>query len=254
MKKLIVAVLAASTAVVAVHAQAETADRQGRKDGFRAEMRALIVGDGMDVAALANLMQERAQARFAALDADGDGTVSRDEVLAAAGERAQARFERMRPDEDGIVRREGRGDRGKRVAEQFSRLDTNSDGMISLEEYEAGWRARADRTEQRHGRHHGWRHGGWRHGEAPAGMREMHAELRALMREGMSLDSFSGLMQERAGARFDALDADSNGALSAAEFTASVGERAQQLFARRDRNEDGVVNRDDRPRKGGWRK
>lgn len=273
MKKLIIAVLAASTAALAIQAQAETADRQGRAENFRAGMRALIAGDGMDVAALANLMQERAQARFAALDANGDGIVSRDEMLAAAGERAQARFERMQPDENGIVRREGRegwgrphrdgpraeghghrhrpdaenrtGRQHERAAEQFSRLDTDGDGMLSPQEYEAGMRERAERF--------AGRHGGWRHGEVPAEMRQMHAELRTLMREGMNLDSFSGLMQERAGARFEALDTDGDGALTAAEFTAGIAERAQQLFARMDRNEDGVVTRDDRPHRGGWR-
>ena len=56
MKKLIIAVLAASGAAIA-YAQAETSDRQGRGGEFRAEMRALIAGDGLDVAALANLMQ-----------------------------------------------------------------------------------------------------------------------------------------------------------------------------------------------------
>src|SRR5690606_35321124 len=103
----IIIALAASGAVVA-QAQAETPDQRSGRGEFRAEMRALIAGDGMDVAALANLMQERATARFEALDADGDGIVTKDDVLAAAAERAQSRFERMRPNEDGIVKHEGR--------------------------------------------------------------------------------------------------------------------------------------------------
>src|SRR5690606_14599878 len=107
MKKFIIIALAASGAAVA-QAQAETTGQSGGRGEFRAEMRALIAGDGMDVAALANLMQERATARFEALDADGDGIVTKDDVLAAAAERAQERFERMGPDEDGIVKREGR--------------------------------------------------------------------------------------------------------------------------------------------------
>ena len=119
MKKLIIIALAASGAAVA-QAQAETAEPRGSRGEFRAEMRALIAGDGMDVAALANLMHERATARFEALDADGDGIVTKDDVLAAAAERAQSRFERMGPNEDGIVKHEGRkgwrkhGERGER--------------------------------------------------------------------------------------------------------------------------------------------
>lgn len=281
MKKLIIAVLAASGAAI-VYAQAETADRKGGASEFRTEMRALIAGDGMDVAALANLMQERSQARFATFDTDGDGVVSRDEFLAAAGERAEARFERMNPDENGIVQRsgregwgrhhrdglraEGRGEKqrpsaeeraerlSKRAAEQFSRLDTDGDGMISPQEHEAGLKARAERfAERRQDRAERREQRAERRGEMPAEMREMHKQLRALMRDGMNLESFSGLMQEQATARFDALDADGNGELTAQEFTANIADRAQQLFARMDRNEDGVVTRDDRPRWGGKR-
>ena len=107
MKKLIIAVLAASGAAVA-YAQAETSGDRERGGAFRAEMRALIAGDGMKVEDLAALMQERAATRFSALDADSDGVVSRDEFLAAAAERAQGRFERMEPNEDGVVQRSGR--------------------------------------------------------------------------------------------------------------------------------------------------
>ncbi len=276
MKRVIIAVLAASTAAV-VYAHAETSD--GRPAGFRAEMRALITGDGMKVDDLANLMQSRAEARFATLDADGDGIVSKDDFLAATTERAEARFARMNPDEDGIVKRERRegwgrhhgGPRGgehrgegrrmspeqraERTAEQFARLDADNDGMISREEFAAGMEARgerfAERREQRR-EQRTERRGGPRHG-MPQEMREMHGQLRALMREGMNLESFSGLMRDQAEARFDALDADGNGELTAQEFTAKVGARAERVFARMDRNDDGVVTRDDRPRHGGAR-
>jgi len=279
MKRVIIAILAASTAAI-VTAQAETPE--GKPAGFRAEMRALISGDGMKVEDLANLMQTRAEAGFEALDADGDGIVSKDDFLAATTERAEARFARMNPDEDGIVKRErgegwgrhhggprgeNRGEnraegrrmspkqRAERMTAQFDRLDADSDGMISREEFEAGMEARgerfAERREQRR-EQRAERRGGPRHG-MPEEMREMHGQLRTLMREGMNLESFTGLMSEQAEARFEALDADGNGELTAQEFTAKVGERAERVFARMDRNDDGVVTRDDRPRHGGPR-
>lgn len=264
MKRIIIAVLAASTAAV-VYAQAETPEKKGRAGDFRAEMRTLIEGDGMKVDDLANLMQTRAQARFAALDADSDGIVTKDEYLAATTERAESRFERMNPDENGIVKRSGRegwgrhhrgprhemrGERNpeqraerqsERIAEQFARFDKDGDGSISKEEFETAMTERGDQRAAR----------AERRGGMPQEMRGMHRQMRALMREGMNLEAFTKAMQERATARFETLDGDGNGELTAAEFTANVAERAQHAFARMDRDDDGVVTRDDRPRRGG---
>ena len=280
MKKLIIAILAASGAAV-VYAQAEPADRQTRGGEFRAEMRALIAGDGLGADDLTRLMQERSQARFSTLDADEDGVVSLEEFLAATDERSQARFERMSPNEDGIVTRSGRKGWGRhhgeapraqgqrerssltpeqraerlseRAAEQFARLDTDGDGAISPEEFEAGLQARGERfAERRQERAERRQQRAERRSEVPAEVRQMRAQLRALLRDGMNLESYSGLMRERATARFEALDADGNGELTVEEFTASVADRAQRLFARMDANDDGIVNREDRSR-GGWR-
>lgn len=251
MKRLIIAVLAASSAAI-VTAQADTQDQKGRNSEFRAEMRTLIDGDGMKVEDLANLMQARAQARFKALDADGNGIVTKDEYTTATAERAQNRFERMKPDENGLVKRAGRdGPRHamrdgkpnaerqeKRLTDQFARFDADSDGSISREEFDTAMKARTERFAER-GKGRTGRHGG------------MPAEMRAMMRDGMNLESFTGMMQQRGTARFEALDADNNGELTAAEFTAKTAERAQHAFSRMDRDDNGVVTKDDHSRHGG---
>ena len=104
-----------------------------------------------------------AMAQFPA-DADGDGTVTRDEFLQARGEAAARQFERLDSDADGVLtadevwRRPGRMQRGPDFAgidtdgdgawslpelqalrpeltvEQFNRLDANNDGLISEDE------------------------------------------------------------------------------------------------------------------------
>jgi Ca2+-binding EF-hand superfamily protein len=281
MRKIIIAALAASGATIAC-AHAETDDRQGRGGEFRAEMREMISGDGMQVDDLANFMQQRSQARFATLDADGNGTVTSEEFLASVDERAKTGFERMDRNDDGVVDRddrrgwgrhmgggprhamrgerprlsdEERAERREQFADRaFARLDTDEDGAISRAEFDAGMEARADRRAERgegRGERHGQRAG--RHQGMPREMRAMRGEMRDLIRAGMSQEAFAGLLREGATKRFGALDADGNGELSATEFTAKVAERADRMFARMDRNDDGVVTRDDRPRWGGWR-
>lgn len=267
MKTVIIAALAASTAAIA-YAYADTENRRGHGGQFRAEMREMIKGDGMAVDDLANWMQEQAQTRFAALDADGDGIVTQEEFLASTDERARTGFERMDRNGDGIVNRDDRRGRGhgmrgerprlsdedraerrERFSERaFARLDTDGDGSISRAEFDAGAEARAARFEER-GKHRGGRY----HGGMPEEMRAMRGKMRELIRDGMDADEFAGLLREGATARFAALDADGNGELSAGEFSAKVAERAERMFARMDRNDDGVVTRDDRPRWGGWR-
>lgn len=252
MKRLIIAVLAASTASV-VYAHAETDGGKGRNGGMRAEIRALLEGDGMKVEDLQKLLQDKAEARFMELDADANGILTKDEYTAATAERAKARFEQMSPDENGIVKRAGRNgkDRAERQEERradlFARLDADKDGSISREEFDAGMKARDERVAERgdmRGKHR--HHDRAEHrGEGRDEMRGMHREMRSLMREGMTLDSFTELMQKRATARFEALDKDGKGEVSVADFTSRAADRAERMFARMDRNDDGVVTQDD---------
>lgn len=257
MKRLIIAVLAASTASV-VYAHAETDGGKDRNGGMRAEIRALIEGDGMKVEDLQKLLQDKAEARFKELDADANGILTKDEYTAATAERAKARFEQMSPDENGIVKRAGRNGKDRterqeeRRADLFARLDADKDGSISREEFDAGMKARDERVAERgdmRGKHR--HHDRAEHrGEGRDEMRGMHREMRSLMREGMTLDSFTELMQKRATARFEALDKDGKGEVSVADFTSRAADRAERMFARMDRNDDGVVTKDDRPNRG----
>ena len=269
MRKIIVATLLATVAV-AGQAHAEAASTSDGERANRGEMRSQMLQLGPE--GFAELMRERAGERFDALDADGDGTISREEFLAATGERAETMFQRMGPNEDGVVTRSARerggfgrhnrgprGDHGRsmrgmdseqraerlseRAAEEFARLDADGDGMISLEEFEAGMQARVERFSERRGepRQRGMR------GEGRAEMRAMHGQLRGMMRDGMSLENLSGLMEERASAHFDRLDADGDGEITRDEFLASVEQRAERAFARMERMDSG-----ERPRRGGW--
>ncbi|MCG6113978.1 MAG: hypothetical protein MEQ84_02160 [Mesorhizobium sp.] len=283
MHRIIIATLVASVAVIG-HANAEKADSGQETRGERGAMRAQMVERmqelGLD--GFTEHMRERAGERFDSMDADSDGVVTRDEFLAATGERAETMFERMEPNEDGVVTRTGRerggmgrhhrGPRGEgrggmrgmdaeeraermseRAAEQFARLDTDGDQMVSLEEFEAGMQARIERSsERRQGRaermeQRGEGRGEGRHGGMRGEMRAMHGQIREMMREGMNLDDFSSLMQERAGARFDGLDADEDGEITREEFLASVDDRAERAFSRMERMESG-----ERPGRGGW--
>ena len=75
---------------------------------------------------------DRADRRFARLDADGDGAVTRTEFDAARGERG--------PRRDRLHRRAGadRGpvviaDRRAKLGERFARLDADSDGFVAAD-------------------------------------------------------------------------------------------------------------------------
>lgn len=275
MRKIIVATLLATVAV-AGQAHAEAASTSDGERANRGEMRSQMLQLGPE--GFAELMRERAGERFDRLDADGDGTISREEFLAATGERAETMFQRMGPNEDGVVTRSARerggfgrhnrgprGDHGRsmrgmdseqraerlsaRAAEEFARLDTDGDGVISLEEFEAGLQARVERfAERRQNRGERMEQRAERRGEGRhRGMRGPHAELREMMREGMSLEDFAGHLETRAAARFDRLDANEDGQITRDEFLASVDQRAERVFARMERMEQG-----ERPRRGGW--
>lgn len=211
-------------------------------------------------------VDERAKTGFERMDRNDDGVVNSDDRRGWGRNKGGEQRGHGRHGERRGMSGEDRAERGGR---SFTRLDTDGDGSISREEFDSGMEARADRFEERGQRHGmgGGRQGGMggdrqggmgggRHGMGggmPEEMGEMREKMRELISDGMDQAEFAGLLREGATARFAALDADKNGELSTEEFSAKVAEHAEQMFARMDRNDDGVVTRDDRPRWGGGR-
>lgn len=122
----------------------KSAERHGAGQGPRMSFDMLDAnGDG--VLSGSELTAPR-EARFAATDTDGDGSLSRAEIDAMAGQIAAAQVDRMiaRHDSngDGAISRaemqdagEGRG--ARRAERMLSRLDTDGDGRISRAEFDA---------------------------------------------------------------------------------------------------------------------
>ena len=129
----------------AVEAQQHGRDGQGMQQG-------------MQGARHANMAE-----RFETADTDGDGEVSRDEMVARMTERATGRIEtrvdRMiahhDTDGDGMLTLEEM--RAGPAGRMFTRLDADGDGTISREEFS---QMRELREEMRQGGTHGMEHGG----------------------------------------------------------------------------------------------
>ena len=172
-------------------------------------------------------VQAMVQARFAKVDANHDGFVTREEADARIAEAREHRGDRMEQREGRMEQRRER--MGERRAEMraglFDRIDTDNNGSISRSEFEAHASARAERRAERRGpdRMRGGR-----------GMR--HARMMRHRGPGaMAGGRFGGAMFER-------MDGDHDGRVSLAE--ASV--RALEMFDRTDANRDGTVTQDER--------
>ena len=163
-------------------------------------------------------MQARHAARFARLDLDRDGTITRAEVQQARpairAERQQRRAERQER------RAERAENRGQRLEQMFARRDANRDGFLTQAELgERGGRLLERRDANQDGR-------------------LSLAELQA-PRQRAERGPRPGRGQ---GGMFARLDADGNGVLTRAEFDAQLRVR----FERLDSNRDGFITRDER--------
>ena len=162
------------------------------------------------------------------LDADGNGTISRQEWLNAAG----ARFDRLDANKDGVLtpdemaRGKRRGPPGQR---QFSRMDTNGDGEISSSEFSAA------------------------HPNAPA---DLFSKLDTNKDGQLSSSELRGLRQQMATVMrqktIERLDTNHDGSLSLAELQAAYPNMTAEKFNRLDRNGDGQLTADELPRWHGF--
>ena len=94
--------------------------------------------------------EARAAERFSRIDADGDGTLSRDELFSEerrqerTDERRQRKFERLDADGDGAVSAE---EYGKRM-ERLLALDSDEDGQVTREELRAAKHRKTTKRQQ----------------------------------------------------------------------------------------------------------
>jgi hypothetical protein len=89
--------------------------------------------------------EQRRLERFKTVDADNNGSVSKDEYLAAQRQRAERRFARMDRDGNGMLdaeeyaQKRGHHDKKGHGKYIFTKLDANSDGHATLEETQVAW-------------------------------------------------------------------------------------------------------------------
>lgn len=80
---------------------------------------------------------------LARADADNDGTITRPEYLADV----DARFAKLDANKDGKISKEERPGEGERGGRMMGRIDTDGDGAISLDEQHAQANRRFDRLD-----------------------------------------------------------------------------------------------------------
>ena len=150
---------------------------------------------------------DRVGERFARLDANNDGRFTPEEARAMHEQRRERMADRM-----------------------FERLDANRDGNVSRAEFDQARAQRAERRGQRMANREGGPRMGTRmHRRGGPGMRHMRA-MRMFGEQGFVTRE---QMQERALARFDRLDADDNGIVTAAERRQAREQRRERREMRR---------------------
>jgi Ca2+-binding EF-hand superfamily protein len=200
-------------------------------------------------------VQAMVEAKFARIDSNHDGFVTREEAEANAGSGRGGMRDRMEqrrgdmqgPGGGGQGDMQGRGE--DRRAGRFDRLDANHDGSISRAEFDAASAARAGHRGEGRGPRGGeaMNDGPSPEGGMPGGdMRDGRGMREGGMREGGMRERgmhLGGMAGGGFGANmFERLDADHDGRVSLAVATS----RALAMFDRADANRDGTVTPEER--------
>jgi Ca2+-binding EF-hand superfamily protein len=172
-------------------------------------------------------VQASVQARFAKVDADRDGFVTRAEADARIAEARERRGDRMEQRRGRMEQRRERMTerRAEMRAGIFDRIDADKNGSISRSEFEAHASARAERRAERRG---------------PDGMRGGRGMRHGRMMRHRGPGAMAG--GRFGGAMFERMDSDHDGRVSLAEASA----RALEMFDRADANRDGTVTMEER--------
>lgn len=181
----------------------------------------LFVG-GLAASHLALAQADASQGRMgrggpmAMADADKDGNLTRAELTQAL----TARFAKMDTNGDGTVTKEEReAKRAARLDERFARIDTDKNGQISKAEFAAGHDRRMDGNRRGHGRPDGSVHmrgGHMRHADGEK-MGMMGGRPHANRDAPLTREAFMAQPL----AKFDKADANKDGTVTAAERQAA---------------------------------
>lgn len=171
---------------------------------------------------------EQTRTRFAALDTNKDGTISRAE-FAASGERVFIEggkvLAALEDGSDTALRARNRNALAptSHTAEGFLALyDTNSDGQVTRAEFDAHRNEQFARTDA--------------NGNGHIDASEYHAEFEARMDARMA--ELAKLPDTQSRVRYGALDTDKDGRMTFAEYQVS----GKRTFDAADRNKDGIVD------------
>jgi Ca2+-binding EF-hand superfamily protein len=173
-------------------------------------------------------MKQRTAERFKALDANGDGSVTKAEMDSARGKWAGKRGEHA----------------GHARGELFGRADTDKNGIVTRAEFDA---AIAQHAAHREGGRHAMMSDADREARAGEMFKRLDADGNGSVSKAEAEAAQARFQQrgeardERRDDRFAKLDSDGNGAVSLAEFNARDAERIDRL----DANHDGQITPDE---------
>ena len=155
MRKILIFTSLALATGLAFAQQGAPADREAARAEWRAQADARWAaadkdGNGSLDRVEAEAHNQRLAANFDKIDANGDGQISRDEMRAMRGKMRQGQrgkhrmqgymaglFAGMDDDRNGAISRAELGDKAPRIAENFAAIDTDGNGELSREEFRA---------------------------------------------------------------------------------------------------------------------